>query len=56
LFGVERCREANALHNLISLCDSCHVYAERPSQSGVIKDWPTLLAAILPQIQADRRG
>lgn len=56
LFGVERYKEANALSNLISLCDSCHKYAERPSQSGTITDWPTLLAMILPAFQSDQKA
>lgn len=54
LFGVERSREANALSNLISLCDRCHMYAERPSQSGVIKDWATLRPLALALLQADQ--
>jgi 5-methylcytosine-specific restriction endonuclease McrA len=54
LFGVNRYRDANALHNLVSLCDSCHAYAERLSQSGVIKDWPTLQQAVLPLFRASQ--
>lgn len=45
-FGVERYKEANTLRNLVSLCDSCHKIAERPSQSGTITDWATLRSLV----------
>lgn len=52
-FGIERCREANALSNLISLCDSCHKYAERASQDGVITSWDVLKLAIKQEQNPD---
>lgn len=54
-FGVDRYKEANTLRNLISLCDSCHKIAERPSQSGVITDWTILRSlALLDLAQTDQ--
>lgn len=42
-FGVENCKQANKLANLISLCDRCHTYLERFCHDGTIEDWTTLL-------------
>jgi hypothetical protein len=41
-YKVARYREANALENLVSLCDGCHKHVERWSDSGTVKDWETL--------------
>lgn len=41
-FGIEQCKKANALSNLISLCDKCHKRAEYLSQDGTITEWVKL--------------
>jgi hypothetical protein len=42
LYGLDRCKEANRLANLISLCEQCHTYLERFCIDGTISDWATL--------------
>jgi 5-methylcytosine-specific restriction endonuclease McrA/predicted RNA-binding Zn-ribbon protein involved in translation (DUF1610 family) len=55
LFDSDEIKKANALSNLVSLCDSCHRYAERLSQSGTIRDWATLQAAMSDQPRLDQK-
>lgn len=47
-------RRANALANLVSLCEFCHHLAESFSKAGTVEDWSTLRALTLPLLPPDR--
>lgn len=47
MFDKTQTKQANALSNLVSLCSSCHAYAERASKTGEIKDWLALQEAMI---------
>lgn len=54
-FGIEQYKKANALSNLVSLCDKCHKRAEYISRDGTVTDWNTLRRRLTPDcIQEDR--
>lgn len=55
LFDADEIKKANALSNLISLCDSCHKYAERLSQSGTMQNWTMLQAAMVEQDRPNQK-
>lgn len=40
-------RKANALSNLVTLCEECHHSAEQYSKSGNVPDWPALKRLML---------